>query len=229
MKLVWKKSKAKGGTLLVLLAIADYANEKHDDVAWPSVRTLAAKARMTERNVQLALKRLEKSGELAIEPGKGPYRTNLYRVKIVQGEEFSGLKTPTGEGEKFDMEGVKPTSPNPLSESLKEPLSPLLSPHGDVGSVWELFVSEWNQIPGVRPFKGPPGPGLMKLFTRRMKEHPSPSFWKEVCASVKKSGFLTGSGKSGWHVTLPWILKQANLEKVAGGTYSAPPNTKFVC
>ena len=62
---IWQYSKAKGGPLLVLLAIGDWA---HDDGtnAWPSVATLAAKSRMTERAVRLILRQLEAAGELRI-------------------------------------------------------------------------------------------------------------------------------------------------------------------
>ena len=63
---VWELSTAKGGELLVLLAIADYAEDdgRH---AWPTVLKLAAKSRMSERGVRDVLRRLEHLGELAIE------------------------------------------------------------------------------------------------------------------------------------------------------------------
>ena len=48
-KAVWDYSKQqKSGALVVLLAIADYANER--GMAWPAVSTLARKARMSTRN-----------------------------------------------------------------------------------------------------------------------------------------------------------------------------------
>jgi hypothetical protein len=41
---VWKHSKARFGDRLVLLAIADFANDAGE--AWPSVETLAKKSRL---------------------------------------------------------------------------------------------------------------------------------------------------------------------------------------
>lgn len=61
---VWAESRQKGSALLVLLALADYA---HDDgrYAFPSVATLAHKARMSERQTKRLLAQLRASGELA--------------------------------------------------------------------------------------------------------------------------------------------------------------------
>lgn len=56
----WRFSKAKGGDLLVLLSIADFAND--EGVAYPSVATLARKARLTPRNDQRAIHLQSKHG-----------------------------------------------------------------------------------------------------------------------------------------------------------------------
>lgn len=80
---VWENSPEKGGALLVLLALADYAND--EGVCWPSMATLAHKARMDERNVRRIVGKLTKSGELElVERGgleKGRPRANRYRVR----------------------------------------------------------------------------------------------------------------------------------------------------
>jgi helix-turn-helix protein len=80
---VWRDSQHKGGTLLVLLAIADYAED--NGVAFPSVATLAKKARMTPRNVQYALRALERSGELQVGPPESGRKSNTFRVQTLRG------------------------------------------------------------------------------------------------------------------------------------------------
>jgi|SRR5436190_18738217 len=75
---VWKHSRQKSGGLLVLLAIADYANE--DSIAWPGVPTLARKTRMSKRNVQRWLEALQGDGELKVFRNKGRHGSNLYKV-----------------------------------------------------------------------------------------------------------------------------------------------------
>ena len=84
MDRVWRHSKARQGDLLVMLAIADFAND--DGEAWPSVGTLAKKSRLSEREIQYALRRMEQSGELGTLPNKGPRGCNLYKIVVVECE-----------------------------------------------------------------------------------------------------------------------------------------------
>jgi hypothetical protein len=109
MTRVWKHSRHKEGTLLVLLAIADFAND--EGVAFPSMKTIAKKARMTIRNAQLAVRRLERAGELTVTIGGAPppyTGCNLYRVSLA-----TGVQETLPGGEVNGTLGVKPTSPKP--------------------------------------------------------------------------------------------------------------------
>jgi hypothetical protein len=65
MDLVWRKSQHKGSELLVLLAIADNANEQ-TGLAHPSQELLAAKTRLSRRGVQKILPKLLAAGELVL-------------------------------------------------------------------------------------------------------------------------------------------------------------------
>ncbi len=78
MSHVWKHSQAKGGDLLVLLAIADFADDS--GTAYPSIATLGLKARLDGRNVQRSIRRLITTGELTLSERQGPHGTNLYMV-----------------------------------------------------------------------------------------------------------------------------------------------------
>jgi hypothetical protein len=123
---VWRRSQAKGSELLLMLAIADYA---HDDGtgAYPAIPTLAGKMRMSERNVQLLIRKREAAGELVVEPGVGLHGANMYRITLLGGEKFSGVKNRGGVkssapgGEKSGSEGVKPASPKPSENRHSEP------------------------------------------------------------------------------------------------------------
>lgn len=83
---VWERSRAKGSGLLLLLAIADFA---HDDGtgAYPSSETLAAKIRMSPRQVRNLVATLEGLGELAVtrEPGGVNRYTVLVGRQSLQG------------------------------------------------------------------------------------------------------------------------------------------------
>lgn len=102
---VWKHSKQqKSGALLVLLAIADYANQR--GIAWPAVTTLARKARMSTRNVQRWLRSLELDGELKVRRNQGRCGANIYEICLPVGNPAKGDNHVTG-----DTCGVKPVTP----------------------------------------------------------------------------------------------------------------------
>ncbi len=75
---VWDSASVKGSARLVLLALADHAND--EGYCFPSLARLARKALLSERNVQLILRVLEKRGELVLELGRGRGHLNRYWV-----------------------------------------------------------------------------------------------------------------------------------------------------
>jgi len=77
MARVWAESQRKGNELLLLLAIADNAND--DGYCWPGIEYLADKTRVNRRSVIRLMKGLETSGELFVSHNR---RTgNKYIVK----------------------------------------------------------------------------------------------------------------------------------------------------
>ena len=115
----WIKSAATGTARLVLLAIADYADD--DGAAFPSVDSLAKKCRMSKRNMQERLKSLIESGELTVLRNQGPppKYPNIYRINLdVLGmqptapvQSTSPVKPSVERGEAQRTNGMKPTTP----------------------------------------------------------------------------------------------------------------------
>ena len=68
------------GTLLVLVVLADSADETSRE-CWPSVARLAARARLSDRQVQSCLRQLEECGIIHVMPNAGRSGTNLYRIE----------------------------------------------------------------------------------------------------------------------------------------------------
>ncbi len=75
---VWAGEEKRQSHLLVLLAIADHADDQ--GVAYPSVGRIAEKSRMSKRQVQRVLRDLVADDRLEIEEGAGPYGTNIFKV-----------------------------------------------------------------------------------------------------------------------------------------------------
>ena len=78
MNRVWETSTAKNSALVVMLALANRADE--DGLCWPGVAYIARRARLEERQVQNILRQLAASGELYIAAGGGRSNTNLYFI-----------------------------------------------------------------------------------------------------------------------------------------------------
>ena len=122
MDRVWEHSQQSSGALLVLLAIADFADD--EGVAFPSVGTLARKARLSERQVQRVIGELVAAEELEVTPGKGRAGSHLYRVTSgspqhkVRGDNMSPRHRRREGVTICHRPGVTPASPKP---SYREP------------------------------------------------------------------------------------------------------------
>jgi len=86
MTSVWDDARTQAhGELLVLLALADWAND--DGYCWPTVPALAAKARLSERAVQQILGRLIATGRIRRISGGGRGHASEYRVLTAKNPE----------------------------------------------------------------------------------------------------------------------------------------------
>ena len=83
MARVWAHSQQKGGELLVMLALADFANDAGE--SWPSIPTLAEKARLAERHARRVLRNLESAGEIRrVGSNGGRNRRNHYFITVIE-------------------------------------------------------------------------------------------------------------------------------------------------
>ena len=86
MNLVWTRSIQKGSGLLLLLAIADNANNKGE--AYPGIDYLSRKVRMSRRQTQRLVQELDRSSELAvIWGGPGPKDAHFYCILVGKSSE----------------------------------------------------------------------------------------------------------------------------------------------
>lgn len=92
MSQVWDNGPEKQGHLLVMLALADYADDAGK--CWPSIASIAAKARMSERGVQKIIRALEVDGWLKIDTGNGRHGCNQYTINPERHSGFQASKNP---------------------------------------------------------------------------------------------------------------------------------------
>lgn len=102
MTLIWDSGAYSGGTLLVALALADFANDDGSRI-FPHVETLAKKARLSVRATQNALESLREDAVLIplanTAGGRGKsveYRMDVERVKNLRPEEKGAVRDKEG-------------------------------------------------------------------------------------------------------------------------------------
>jgi len=82
MTAIWEHSAHKGNALLLMLTIADHASDDGAN-AWPSVRRLAQRTRMSTRTVQRIIQDCEASGELVVNrPTTHEHRSSYYTIRL---------------------------------------------------------------------------------------------------------------------------------------------------
>lgn len=86
MSWVWEHSVSIGAERLVLLAIADAANDAGRE-AYPAMATIARKANVDKRTAQRAVRALVQLGELSVQENAGPKGTHRYAVLMGQGRQ----------------------------------------------------------------------------------------------------------------------------------------------
>lgn len=110
MTRAWRESPQKGPTLLLLLALADMANEETGE-CWPSVKLLALRCRQKVRNTQYCLRKLEKSGEIKALRRAALRKTTMYTV-MYMGAKFA----PGGGDDPACTRGVQSLAPGTQRE-----------------------------------------------------------------------------------------------------------------
>ena len=131
MDMVWQNATdLQGNDLLVMLALADWANEQ--GACWPSVPKLAEKARVAERTVRYIIRRLEERGYIQIEEQRGRNHTNQYllNLQVLQPKKVQPLqvsvpvKPASYDTQNLQVTTVKPAiaiAPNPSIEPSVKP------------------------------------------------------------------------------------------------------------
>lgn len=128
MARVWKHSKQELGTLLVELALADFAND--DGECWAKNETLAKKARLQDRMVRYAIRKLIDDGEIEkIASPSGKRNCNTYHFLIEDRQSDA-----TGKICHRQSSATQGGNPVPPASSIYEPsVEPSLQPAAVAG------------------------------------------------------------------------------------------------
>jgi hypothetical protein len=226
MAAVWKGSQHSGSALLMMLAIADFSDDKGQ--AFPSVATLAEKTRMKPRNAHYLLRELEESGELVIKIGAGSrHGTNLYRIvlKRLTGMHPVAPLHPSAQGGALECANpLHPSAPKP-SMNHQEPSGgsfarpktarTLNCPHEEIIAIYHDVLPELPRV---------------KLLDTKGRKATLAEFWKWLMASKKSDGSrraATGEEALAW-IRAYFERARAN-DFVMGRTARGPGHENWRC
>jgi DNA-binding transcriptional MocR family regulator len=149
MNLVWEGAQLGGTDLLMLLAIADNANDA--GICWPGIKYLAHKTRVSERQAQRLINKLENEGYIEISERKGgKSKSSLYRIteRVTSMSPFE-----TSGASKGDIQGLKgdiAMSPEPLltiKETVAADAAPANPPSNGLPEAVKVFRENTHRYP----------------------------------------------------------------------------------
>lgn len=136
MSQVWENADVSDTDLLLLLAMADFAND--DCTCWPSIETLAKRIRKTTRSVTRSVNSLEKKGLIEVLVRGAGRQSSRYKIIV------SALK------DKQESRGDNLSPVTPMSPQHRHPCHP--SP--DIGVTPAL--TRMSTDPSIEPSMEPP-------------------------------------------------------------------------
>jgi hypothetical protein len=149
MTAVWDHADVSGGDLLVLLAMADFAADDGGQV-YARQETLAAKSRMTDRNLRYCLLKLQSAGYISqvsrrqggvVEWRVNPDPENIAARKPTSGEPGTGLPTePSVDPSGKDVSNE--TSSSSTSSEPSRPTSKTAESNGKTGSTGSCALND---------------------------------------------------------------------------------------
>lgn len=138
MKIVWENSNTKGSERLVLLALADQAND--DGYCWPSFETIAKRANISRRFVIKIMNNLQEKGliERKRRNSNGLFTSSLYRVVV----NYSSLPSEQEFTTSSEQEFTRVVNGSSLKPSINHQFKPPINQDG----AGEIFKSFENNI-----------------------------------------------------------------------------------
>jgi hypothetical protein len=118
MSAVWEKAPYREGTLLALLALADWAND--EGVCWPKIAQVAHKARLSHSGAEYCMRKLTKEGAISVIKDNHRHNGKVYKL----GPQYLRvLSTETLSRTLETLSGHSPNKEEPsLSTTVKIPI-----------------------------------------------------------------------------------------------------------
>ncbi|MGW7087593.1 helix-turn-helix domain-containing protein [Streptomyces sp. NPDC054871] len=205
---VWARSESRNGARLVMLALADRADDT--GLAWPSIDDLCERAKLSPRAVQKGIAKLVEIGELEVEEGGGRRVRNRYRI-VPKPRTSDGV---TGEYPR-PPDGVTGSKPRTSDGVLPEE-----TPH--FATETPSFATETPSFEHGNPVKCAGEPSLEPPENRQKNHHNYPAAKEDRLPAVREATETRLSPEierlqdamSGAGINVPWKFHGDDMIRV---------------
>ena len=243
MTMAWATPCPSHTSKLVLMALADNANDQH--VCWPSIGYLAVRCDLSEQGIRAQIRKLEEVELVKVERNKGRLSNRYIILPLHKGRSTdpargAGLdETNPARGAVSTLHAVPstlhavPSTLHAVQGNHKEPSIESIENQEKSASAPLPLPSEaqiWNERMGngfsqVLAWS----PKRDRLLAARRRE----PIWQEkfevALAKIKANDFLSGRNDRGWRASFDWLLAPDSLLKVLEGKYiKVKPEPKFI-
>lgn len=220
----WAVSGIKSTDKLVLLSLADRANEEHE--AWPSVDRLSSDCCMKRATVIEAVKRLVDKG--VIERRKrfgGSVVYTLIGVEdrhvktVTSAENGTNAENGTVSSAETGTAVVPKTAPEPKTEPNNQPNK---EKSAAVPAFHQAVIDAYHEALPDHPRVRVWNTRRQRLLNQARKEYPKCDdleWWPRYFGYAACSPFLCGQNDRKWTPDLEWLVTIGSLSKVVEGKY----------
>lgn len=220
MTAAWEREDLSATHKLVLLALADWAND--EGLCWPSINRLAIKTSMAGRSVQRLIRQLEEMGFVRREEtvGKG----NRYWIVIPATDCHPRHSVtppltqvhPTPDTVSPNTSIIPQLNTNLNCASNDAPMQPDLILDEEKITVQDV-VDAWNDTADKigKPKVQRISDGRKQVIRARIKQNTIDDF-AVVFRNIERSDFLRNWNAMGFD----WVMKAGNFQKILEGNYN---------
>ena len=212
---VWEHQGINATQKLVLLALADWANE--EGLCWPSINRLASKTGIAGRSVQRLIRQLEELNLVRREEVSGKGNRYWISLPVTECHPRHSVTPPLTE--------VHPTpdtvSPN-TSYTHQLNTTSNKSSDDDHPVTEDEIIECWNDLASRT---GLPKIKVMNekrrnMLRKRIKECPDVETWSLAFRNIERSSFLRGDNQRGWQADFDFLIQPTSFMRIIEGSYT---------
>lgn len=212
---VWEHPGINATQKIVLLALADWAND--EGMCWPSIQRIADKCCLTTRAVQKALRAMEEMGLLRHEDGVHKSRTYWISLPLNHVHPRTTFTPPLNDVHPTP----EPRSPN-TSYTHQLTTTSNKSSDDDQPVTEEEIIECWNDLAART---GLPKIKVMNdkrrnMLRKRIKECPDVETWSTAFRNIERSSFLRGDNERGWQADFDFLVQPTSFMRIIEGSYT---------